>query len=50
MSLDDALDIDDREGERRLRNRRLQYVDYVDLEWRLTLRTVGIDRNCAMER
>jgi hypothetical protein len=45
-----VLDIDDREGERRSRNRRLQYIDYVDIEWRLALRTVDINRNCAMER
>jgi hypothetical protein len=39
--IDKAMDVDDREGERELRNRRLQYID---------LRTVDVNRNCAMER
>jgi hypothetical protein len=48
--IDEATDIDNGGERRLLRNRRLQYMDYVDLEWRLTLRTVDVDRNCAMER
>jgi hypothetical protein len=44
--IDEAMDNNDREGEGRLRNRLLQYTDYVDL----ALRTVDVlNKNCAME-
>jgi hypothetical protein len=49
LNLDDALNIDDREGERRSKRWRLQYIDYVDFKWRLTLTMVDVNRN-AIER
>jgi hypothetical protein len=32
LNLDDVLNIDDREGERRSNSWRLQYIDYVDFK------------------